>query len=178
MCIVEHGGRDIYSWGRNDYGQLGLGHQSATASPTLVQKLSTEVIGEAVKGSSVILIAAGTDHSACVTLEGRIHSWGRGLGGRLGLGDLHDKTEPCAVVGGPAHHLADQVAECLSLGGEHSCVVTRPRDGGRGRLFSWGGNSHGQLGHGNRQALALPTEVGFVDGRGESPASRRPMPDS
>ncbi|KAL5826515.1 hypothetical protein ACOSQ3_018364 [Xanthoceras sorbifolium] len=49
-------------------------------------------------GVKVVQIATGAEHSALVTEEGTIMTWGWGEHGQLGLGDARDKTYPQAVT--------------------------------------------------------------------------------
>jgi len=48
--------------------------------PTLISGLA---------GKQVIQIACGSTHSAAVTSEGELYTWGRGSYGRLGHGNLN-----------------------------------------------------------------------------------------
>src|SRR5689334_5390374 len=64
----------VVSWGRNTYGQLGVGHTSAgNQPPTVVSSLS-----------NVVAIAAGYYDSYAVTSDGTLWSWGYSIAlGRL-----------------------------------------------------------------------------------------------
>lgn len=57
----------IYTFGSNSYGQLGLGDLSSRGSPTLVKIPS---------GVNIVMITAGSHHSAALTSEGDVLSWG------------------------------------------------------------------------------------------------------
>jgi alpha-tubulin suppressor-like RCC1 family protein len=58
----------VYSWGRNDYGQLGLGDELRRHAPVLLQGF------EGVRG-----VASAYEHSLAVTQLGAVFSWGRDL---------------------------------------------------------------------------------------------------
>lgn len=45
----------------------------------------------------VVNVAAGAEHSALVTGEGKVMTWGWGEHGQLGLGDTNDRTSPQTV---------------------------------------------------------------------------------
>ncbi len=82
---------EIYSFGLNDYGQLGLGHTASVTSP--------QRIVDGLEGVTVADISCGGWHSACVSTSGEVFMWGRGEYGRLGLGDKSgsSKLRPAKV---------------------------------------------------------------------------------
>ena len=45
----------------------------------------------------VVQVSAGENHSAALTVDGRLLTWGRGKYGQLGLGDFYSKQSPCNV---------------------------------------------------------------------------------
>lgn len=60
-----------------DYGKLGHGNCTTQKQPRLV--------GGALSGRVVKFIHAGYRHSAAVTEEGELYTWGEGDHGRLGI---------------------------------------------------------------------------------------------
>lgn len=81
-CVVTADG-ELFMWGVNSSGQLGLGKRSAKAVrlPTKVDSLDGIVIRRA---------ALGSDHSMAIADGGEVFSWGDGRSGRLGHG--HEST--------------------------------------------------------------------------------------
>ncbi|KAJ4830834.1 hypothetical protein Tsubulata_047256 [Turnera subulata] len=77
-CAVSVDG-ELYMWGRNSSGQLGLGKKAENVVhiPTKVQCLG---------GISIKMVALASEHSIAVTDEGQVLSWGGGESGRLGHG--------------------------------------------------------------------------------------------
>ncbi|CAN0858248.1 Ultraviolet-B receptor UVR8 [Linum grandiflorum] len=84
---------ELYVWGRNSNGQLGLGKKAgkSVCLPTKVDLLS---------GISIKVVALASEHSVAVTDEGDALSWGGGNSGQLGhscesgiLGLLKSKSE-------------------------------------------------------------------------------------
>lgn len=77
-------GGQIFSWGQNKYGQLGLRMQGASvSSPQVIQSL---------QGVPFAQISAGGAHSFGLTLSGAVFGWGRNKFGQLGLSDNDGKT--------------------------------------------------------------------------------------
>ncbi|KAG2436519.1 hypothetical protein HXX76_006817 [Chlamydomonas incerta] len=82
----------VFSWGGNASGQLGLGDRHSRASPTRL---------EGLWALPVVAIAAGAVHSAAVTASGHAFVWGSNHYGQLGL--LPEPwLEPAAAAGGRA----------------------------------------------------------------------------
>jgi len=71
-------GLAVFSWGRGEDGQLGLGDTSDQDEPTYV---------DALRGVGVRQIACGSGHTVVLTVDGEVYTWGRGDDGRLGHGD-------------------------------------------------------------------------------------------
>jgi len=63
---------EIFSWGSNQHGQLGLGHINNVETPTQVVGLP--------KGKRIVSIQAGSYHSTALTAEGEVFNWGGNWG--------------------------------------------------------------------------------------------------
>ena len=77
----------IYAFGRNEYGQLGLGDNIAKNAPTLIPTLN-----------QIVQIAAGGDHSLVLSNTGQIYAFGANNYGQLGLGDNDNRDNPTEVM--------------------------------------------------------------------------------
>src|SRR5208337_5573673 len=96
---------EIYVWGSNYYGQLGLGHNQNQNSP---QKLNLPVGEEKVRNapfsnlagksgafsSPVKKIICGGLHSIAITATNEVYVWGYNEYGQLGLGHNQDQNSP------------------------------------------------------------------------------------
>ncbi len=81
-------------------------------------------------------VAVGVEHT-CATRRGDdVTCWGSNLDGRLGAGDLAERSAPASVKG-------TKGATVVVAGRTHSCARTAD-----GRVACWGGNRNGQLGNG------------------------------
>jgi len=142
LALTANG--NVYSWGINDYGQLGNGTTSNSTVPLLIE----EGLYPDVK---VADIAAGGWHSLAITEHGEVYVWGRGEYGRLGLGGKNgaSRLRPTKVEGMEGHRVVE-----ASCGGTHTLVVTD-----EGRMFVWGRGSFGRLGTGTEKDYFSPVEV-------------------
>ena len=73
----------------------------------------------------------------------------------MGHGDEESQWQPKKVEA-----LAGQSVVAVSAGGSHSLALTAD-----GAVWSWGGGSDGQLGHGNQQRQLLPRRVETLAGQ-------------
>lgn len=127
-CAIETDG-DLYCWGNNVDGQLGIGGFSRESAPVRV-------------GPGYGRVRAGTSHTCAIDTSGALFCWGRNTSGRLGLGDQMERDAP-ARVDDAERYVA------VATGGSSTCGV---REGGR--VYCWGSNEHGKLGVG-RSDVAL-----------------------
>src|SRR5262249_36123558 len=114
---------NVYTWGHNEFGQLGFGDTTDRLSPK--DNSFTEARA----------IAAGRSHSMYVDSVGQGGFCGSNSSGQLALGDYYDRYS-WIVSGGS---IVD-----ISCGRFHTVCCTAS-----GTLFTVGDNSYGQLGLGD-----------------------------
>uniref|UniRef100_A0A667ZVT8 HECT and RLD domain containing E3 ubiquitin protein ligase 3 n=1 Tax=Myripristis murdjan TaxID=586833 RepID=A0A667ZVT8_9TELE len=140
-CIALSRDGQLFTWGQNSSGQLGLGKgEPSTLSPQPLKSLS---------GIPLAQITAGGDHSFALSLSGAVFGWGKNSAGQLGLNDEQDRAVPCHIK-----FLRSQKVVYISCGDEHTAALTK--DGG---LFTFGDGSQGQLGHDSTNNEPLPRRV-------------------
>lgn len=71
----------LFAWGLNNYGQLGIGNKFDCSQPTRVKDL------DPYEGDFVVEVAGGEHHSIARTRDGVVYCWGRNDEGQLGIGD-------------------------------------------------------------------------------------------
>lgn len=121
LCLTESG--IVYSFGRNDQGQLGIGHTRDTAQPTAVTKFID-------LQEKVVQVAAGTAHSAAVTASGKVYVWGRGSEGQTGITPV--VVAPC-LVPRFVNKLQNEQIKAVDCGASFVSVLTA-----EGNIFFWG----------------------------------------
>jgi alpha-tubulin suppressor-like RCC1 family protein len=78
----------VWTWGRNQFGQLGNGTNVAQSSAPV------QVLGL----SDVVLYAARDYHNLAVKSDGTVWAWGSGENGELGNNDIQDSNVPVQVL--------------------------------------------------------------------------------
>ena len=111
-------------------GQLGHGDTSSKVSPTYIEELKNY-------GAKVTQVSLGNSHSLFLTEDGEILSCGIDDYGRLGTGASSNATVPA-----PLTELVDDTIVQVAAGNAHSIALTDD-----GKIFTWGRNDAGQLGH-------------------------------
>jgi len=86
--LTDYG--DLYTFGRGGDGRLGVGDARNRWEPTRVKFPANSAEGE-IKCMSV---STGANHSAVVTEDGGVYTFGRGNHGQLGLGDALNRLSP------------------------------------------------------------------------------------
>lgn len=86
----------LWTWGNGKHGALG--HDSLD-----VQSVPREV--ESLRGSPVVSMAAGGQHTVALTARGRVYAWGNNGWGQLGVGNRIDASVPCMIEGSHTMHV-------------------------------------------------------------------------
>lgn len=100
----------VWSWGRNEKGQLGTGDRESRSKPTKVK--------EGIKDISV-----GKDHVIAIGDNGKIYVWGGNEKGQLGIGDNTDRLAGVELGG-----ITGEIKKVEAKGNETSILTKRRRD--------------------------------------------------
>ncbi|XP_019733944.1 RCC1 and BTB domain-containing protein 1 [Hippocampus comes] len=139
MVLTEDG--EVFAWGFNDYGQVGSGSVAVQAFPLKV--------GGSLQGKTVMGITCGQSSSMALLDNGEIHGWGYNGNGQLGVGNNRNELMPRRLSA-----LQESCIKQVVSGFGHSLAVTD-----KGLLFSWGANTFGQLGTGDKNNCFSPVQV-------------------
>ncbi|XP_073493603.1 probable E3 ubiquitin-protein ligase HERC6 [Phyllobates terribilis] len=141
---------NVFSWGKNDVGQLGLGKQVPyQASPQLVKS---------VKGVPLVQVSAGGSQSFALSMLGIVFGWGKNNAGQIGLQSNTLKAgvfKPYAVSS-----LRDKGVIYISCGDEHTAVLSKA-----GTVYTFGEGSHGQLGNSSVTCTSVPQKIEEYEGQ-------------
>ena len=143
LAVSSHG--DIFSFGLNGRGQLGLGDILPQTQPTLVKALA---------GIKTLSIACGHWHNLALSEFGDVYSWGWNEHGQLGHSTDTPVVAMPTLIELPPEDQDDVNFVSIGCGERHSVAVS---DGGS--VYTWGWNKYGQLGRSTAGDVAKKPEV-------------------
>jgi alpha-tubulin suppressor-like RCC1 family protein len=126
----------VWSWGGNEYGQLGDETKTDRLTPVQVTDLS-----------GVEAVAAGYLYTVALESSGAVYAWGRNYFGQLGDETKIDRLTPVQV-----HYLSG--VEAVAAGYAHTVALKSD-----GTAYAWGYNVYGQLGDGTKTDRLKPVRV-------------------
>lgn len=128
----------LWSWGYNNYGQLGLSDTNHRSSPVQVGSLN----------NWRTIASAGTSALAIKT-DGTLWAWGENSYGQLGLGDRTHRSSPTQV---------GSLTNWKQVSGMLNGIAVKTD----GTLWGWGKNENGQLGLNNQTYYSSPVQIGSL----------------
>jgi len=182
IVLSEHG--DLYGFGSNRNGQLGLGTTNNQLLPALLDKVHV------FAGENVASVSCGHSHTACVTNNDRLFVWGCGEQGQLGVENFTSVTDVTTFTDAPPATVVNTVTTAstntpgalplplpgaynvmrpvlvhrksfnnapvrmVACGKHHTLVLTK-----RGAVYSTGVNNKGQLGLNDTMSRRIFTEI-------------------
>lgn len=140
---------DVYSWGHNDFGQLGQGHTTDYPVATLISYFRDN----GIKIKEVITPYEGYGHycqAYFLTFTGELYAVGHNGYGQLGDGTTVNKSIPvrCGFLTG----ITKIVASCTYYTG----VLALDENGD---VWAWGYNAQGALGFGDTTNRTSPNKI-------------------
>lgn len=140
----------LYAFGQNTYGQLGIPTNSGTIEPTPTPT-RVSLPGE---NGSVLQIAAGDDHSLVLTASGQLYAFGQNFNGQLGNSINAATTNPNPTPTLVSLPSANGPVTGMGVGRAFSLAMTAS-----GQLYAFGNNFFGQLGASDVGAGLNPTPL-------------------
>ncbi len=137
-CYVITEDGVLYVWGKNSYGQLGVGDEVNKNTPIKVT---------AINGKVMELIISNSFSVYAILEDGSLYAWGDNYFGELGVGDEVNKNTPTKV------NLPSKIKELITTGLSVYAILEDSS------LYVWGKNSYGQLGVGDEVNKNTPTKV-------------------
>lgn len=153
-CVILNNNQ-IKCWGRNWFGQLGLGHKKTIGDDPMDQ-LDPVLLGE---GLTAKAIDAGFRHTCAILNDNRMKCWGRNHYGQLGQENrrkVGTKSSDEISLLPPIQLGTDLTVQEIALGRLHTCAVLSDN-----QVKCWGFNFRGQLGQSHKNPLGDdPEEMG------------------
>ncbi|XP_025832237.1 E3 ubiquitin-protein ligase HERC2 [Agrilus planipennis] len=140
MALTSDG--KVFSWGDGEDGKLGHGNRLSLDKPKMIETLRSKRIRD---------VACGSSHSAALTSNGELYTWGLGEYGRLGHGDNMTQLKPMLVKALLGHRVI-QIA-CGSRDAQTLALTDE------GLVFSWGDGDFGKLGRGGSEGCNIPHNI-------------------
>ena len=142
FILTEDG--EVYAFGNNKNGQLGLDDNLERLIPT---KIDSTHYGN----KKIIEISAGSLHSLILTEDGEVYAFGNNKKGQLGLNDTDERLVPTKI---DSNYYGNKKITQISTGDSHSLILTED-----GEVYAFGYNGKGQLGLNNKTDRLVPTKI-------------------
>jgi hypothetical protein len=157
-ALIENGdgGRELYSWGYNGYGQLAHGDTTDRTVPTLVsfsQVTNGRIIEIWATGGNYVQLYVLTDH-------GKLFACGYNTYGQLGDGSTTNRSSLVLIKNW--FTATRRIERFICVGGETASsayVIATNTSNNQRELWSWGYNGYGQLGHNHTFLVTFPIRV-------------------
>ncbi|XP_018584674.2 RCC1 and BTB domain-containing protein 1-like isoform X1 [Scleropages formosus] len=118
MAVVDNG--EVYAWGYNGNGQLGLGTNVNQLTPCRLT---------ALQGLCVLQIACGYAHTLALTDEGLLYAWGANTYGQLGTGTKSNQLSPVQIMA-----KKERIVEIAACHSTHTSSAKTQS----GQVYMWG----------------------------------------
>lgn len=141
-AIVVTAQDDVFAFGSNCSGCLGLGDSHGNLEPRKVETLCKKRIKSFAYGSG--------PHVLAITENGELYSWGHNGYCQLGNGNTNQGLLPGQILSDLAYRKVVDIA----CGSHHSMALTN-----EGEVFAWGQNNCGQVGSGTTTNQPVPRKV-------------------
>jgi alpha-tubulin suppressor-like RCC1 family protein len=139
QLVDRYVGGTLFTWGQNNYGQLGNGNTTYYSSPIQIGSLTNWK-----------QVSCSINSTLAIKTDGTLWAWGSNTYGSLGNGTITSYSSPIQIGA-----LTDWKQVVCSI--RYSGAIKTD-----GTLWSWGGNDYGQLGNGNTTHYSSPIQIGSL----------------
>ena len=130
------GGFKLFTWGKNEYGQLGFNDRTQRSSPTQLS------------GTTWTSMTGNGSQTMATKSDNTLWSWGTGINGGSGLNETISRSSPTQVG-------TDITWNRTYPNGSYSSGATKTD----GTLWLWGNNDFGNLSDNSRTQRSSPTQL-------------------
>ena len=133
----------LWTWGYNNYGQLGDNTLTSKSSP----------VQTTAGGTNWKQVSCGSNHTAAIKINGTLWTWGYNDYGKLGDNTTTNRSSPVQTTAGGTNW------KQVSGGGSHTAAIKTD-----GTLWTWGNNTFGELGDTTTTDRLYPNNPQLVSG--------------
>lgn len=126
----------LMSWGKNNFGQLGLDDTESHNTPTKIMGID-----------NIVAIASGANNSAAIDTNGDLWTWGYGVYGTIGDGLSQTSLVPTKVLG---------ISNVIQVSIADFSMIALTENGD---VYAWGRNQYGEVGDGTTIQRTSPVQV-------------------
>ena len=143
----------IYTWGLKEYGRLGYTSHS---------KNNYLKPHKVILDDKVSRICCGDDFTACLTIRGKLYTWGVNKNGFLGTEQISYNKDEIPIISKPTivSSLSTKIIIQVVCGSNHMMCLTNERS-----VYSWGSGEYGVLGHGSTSGMNKPLLIKELFGK-------------
>jgi alpha-tubulin suppressor-like RCC1 family protein len=137
---VELRSGTLWSWGKNDYGQLGIG-----VTDTIPHSSPLQIGAD----NNWVNVTCGPYQTFALKSDGTLWAWGSNYYGEMGIGIADTNSHPIPSQIGTENNWIN-----ISCGFGHVLAIKS-----NGTLWAWGLNSYGELGNGTTVSETNPIQI-------------------
>ena len=139
----------VYTWGRNNSGQLGDGTTEDSTIPICISDKENELKDKEIVDAVIGYNFYGGSCMIALDKNGKVYTWGRNYCGQLGDGTTEDSTIPICISD---KENAIKGKKIVKVSNDYN-IMALDEDG---KVYTWGYNRYGQLGNGTTENSTTP----------------------
>ena len=144
----------LYSWGRNNFGQLGNETTANSSMPVCI----SDIENSPLKGKNIVEIYGSSTSSIVKDSVGKLYTWGYNKYGQLGDGKTTNSSMPVCIS-----DIENSPLKGKNIVEVYGSSISSIAKDSNGKLYSWGGNGYGQLGDGTTGNSSMPICISDVE---------------
>ena len=152
--IAKDSNGKLYTWGENDYGQLGDETTTDSSMPICI----SDIENSPLKGKNIVNIYWNDRTIIAKDSSGKLYSWGRNKFGQLGNGTTENSSMPICISDMENSPLNGK--DIVDVYADYTIIAKDSN----GKLYSWGDNDSGKLGNGTTTNSSMPICISEVEG--------------
>ena len=157
--IAKDSNGKLYSWGENEYGELGNG--TGTTENSSMPICISDIENSPLREKNIVKIYTGADTIMAKDSSGKLYSWGSNNFGQLGNGTTENSSMPICISDMENSPLnGKDIVDIVDVYADYTMIAKDSN----GKLYTWGWNKEGQLGNGTTDDSSMPICISEVEG--------------